>query len=246
MGIGAACAEEIAREGASVVVMDIDELAAAQIVSTIESSGGKAVSVIADVGTSEGCRKAVEKSVATFGGLDILLNNVGIQPPASYTNIEDTSEEMWDRIMAVNLKSRFLMAKFSIPEMRKRGGGVIISIGSVQGQLSANLVPAYAATKGGDESLTRQMALDYAPDNIRVLSVCPGGIDTPMLRNSVESKGLTLEQAFEKIDKTVPLGMGRGADIAKVAVFLASEKAAFMTGTSVNVDGGIMAKGAWA
>ena len=90
------------------------------------------------------------------------------------------------------------------------------------------------------------MALDYAPDNIRVLSVCPGGIDTPMLRNSVESKGLTLEQAFEKIYKTVPLGMGRGADIAKVAVFLASDKAAFMTGTSVNVDGGIMAKGAWA
>ena len=160
--------------------------------------------------------------------------------------MEDTSEEMWDRIMAVNLKSRFLMAKFSIPEMRRRGGGVIISIGSVQGQLSANLVPAYAATKGGDESLTRQMAIDYAPDNIRVLSVCPGGIDTPMLRNSVESKGLTLEESFDKIAKTVPLGMGQSVDIARVAVFLASDKASFMTGTSVNVDGGIMAKGAWA
>lgn len=246
MGIGAACAEEMASEGASVVVMDIDEAAANQTVSTIESSGGKAVAVLADVGTSEGCRTAVEKSVATFGGLDILLNNVGIQPAASYTNVEDTTEEMWDRIMAVNLKSRFLMAKFSIPEMRKRGAGVIISIGSVQGQLSANLVPAYAATKGGDESLTRQMAIDYAPDNIRVLSVCPGGIDTPMLRNSVESKGLSLEEAFDKIAQTVPLGMGQSVDIARVAVFLASDKAAFMTGTSVNVDGGIMAKGAWA
>ena len=246
MGIGAAGAEEMASEGASVVVVDINESAANQTVSTIESSGGKAVAVIADVGTSAGCRKAVEKSVATFGGLDILLNNVGIQPPASYTNVEDTSEEMWDRIMAVNLKSRFLMAKYSIPEMRRRGGGVIISIGSVQGQLSANLVPAYAATKGGDESLTRQMAIDYAPDNIRVLSVCPGGIDTPMLRNSVESKGLTLEESFDKIAKTVPLGMGQSVDIARVAVFLASDKASFMTGTSVNVDGGIMAKGAWA
>lgn len=246
MGIGAAGAEELASEGASVVVMDIDQPAANQTVSRIQKRGDKAAAVVADASTSAGCRAAIEKAVSTFGGLDILLNNVGIQPPESYTNIEDTSEEMWDRIMAVNLKSRFLMAKFSIPEMRKRGAGVIISIGSVQGQLSANLIPAYAATKGADESLTRQMSLDYAQDNIRVLSVCPGGIDTPMLRKSVGSKGFTLEQAFDKIAKTVPLGMGQPADIAKVAVFLASDKAAFMTGTSVNVDGGIMAKGAWA
>ena len=123
--------------------------------------------------------------MSEFGGLDILFNNVGIQPVASYANVENTTEEMWDRVLEVNLKSRFLMAKYSIPEMRNRGGGVIISTASVQGQQSANHVPAYAATKGGDLSLTRQMALDYAQDNIRVVSVCPGGVDTPLWRESI-------------------------------------------------------------
>ena len=246
LGIGAAGAQELASEGAYVVVMDVNESAADETVAGIRKSGARAVTVVADASTTAGCRSAVERAVSTFGGIDILFNNVGIQPPESYTNVEETTEEMWDRILAVNLKSRFLMAKYSIPEMRKRGGGVIISTGSVQGQLSANLVPAYAATKGGDASLTRQMAVDYAQDNIRVLSICPGGIDTPMLRDAVESKGLSLEQAFDQIARTVPFGMGQPEDIARVVAFLASDKAAFMTGTCVNVDGGIMAKGAWA
>ena len=131
---------------------------------------------------SSDCRRVVETTVERFGGVDILFNNVGIQPPASYTNVEDTSEDMWDRIIGVNLKSCFLMSKYSIPEMRKRGGGVIINTASVQGLQSQPLVPPYAASKGGILSLTRQMSIDYAKDNIRVLAVCPGSIDTPMLR----------------------------------------------------------------
>ena len=154
--------------------MDIDEKEAIATTEAINASGGAAVAVIADASTSEGCHKAVSRTLSEYDGVDILFNNVGIQPVNSYTNIENTSEEMWDRIIAVNLKSRFLMAKYCIPIMRKRGGGVVISTASVQGQQSANLVPAYAASKGGDLSLTRQMALDYAQDNIRVVSVCPG------------------------------------------------------------------------
>ena len=139
------------------------------------------------------------------------------------------------------------MAKYSIPEMRKRGGGVIISTASVQGQQSAHLVPAYAATKGGDLSLTRQLALDYAEENIRVLSVCPGGVDTPLWRDSVLSSGKNVEDAIVESGITHPIGrLGAPEDIAKVVAFLASDKASFMTGTFVNVDGGIMAKGAWA
>ena len=124
---------------------------------------------------------------------------------------------------------------------------MIISTASVQGQQSANLVPAYAATKGGDLSLTRQMALDYAQDNIRVLSVCPGGVDTPLWRESIINSDVSIQDAIASSGKTHPIGrLGMPEDIARVVAFLASDKAAFMTGTFVNVDGGIMAKGSWA
>lgn len=246
-GIGAAGAKELAFQGASVTIMDIDEKAAIATTEAINASGGVAVAVIADASTSEGCHKAVSRTLSEYDGVDILFNNVGIQPVNSYTNIENTSEEMWDRIIAVNLKSRFLMAKYCIPIMRKRGGGVVISTASVQGQQSANLVPAYAASKGGDLSLTRQMALDYAQDNIRVVSVCPGGVDTPLWRDSVLSSGKDVETALLESGSTHPIGrIGNTTDIAKVVAFLASNKADFITGTFINVDGGIMAKGSWA
>ena len=247
LGIGSAGAKELASQGASVTIMDIDQNAAESTVSTIRDNGGTAFSAIGDASLSLDCERTVSECVSRFGGLDILFNNVGIQPISSYTNVENTTEEMWDRVIAVNLKSRFLMAKYSIPEMRIRGGGVIISTASVQGQQSAYLVPAYAATKGGDLSLTRQMALAYAEDNIRVLSVCPGGVDTPLWRDSVISSGTEIENAIIESGKTHPIGrLGAPEDIAKVVAFLASDKASFMTGTFVNVDGGIMAKGSWA
>ncbi|MBA25606.1 MAG: short-chain dehydrogenase [Chloroflexi bacterium] len=247
LGIGSAGAKELASQGAAVTIMDIDESAAESTSLEIRSAGGKTIVVIGDASSSSDCDRCVSDAVSAFGGLDILFNNVGIQPVASYANVENTTEEMWDRILSVNLKSRFLMAKYSIPEMRKRGGGVIISTASVQGQQSAHLVPAYAATKGGDLSLTRQLALDYAEENIRVLSVCPGGVDTPLWRDSVLSSGKNVEDAIVESGITHPIGrLGAPEDIAKVVAFLASDKASFMTGTFVNVDGGIMAKGSWA
>jgi NAD(P)-dependent dehydrogenase (short-subunit alcohol dehydrogenase family) len=161
--------------------------------------------------------------------------------------VEDTTEEMWDRIIDVNLKSYFLMSKFTIPEIRKRGGGVIVNTASVQGLQSMPGVPAYAASKGGILSLTRQMSLDYARENIRVVAVCPGAMDTPMLRTALEATTDDVEAAVRLAGETHPLGrIGTGRDIANAVLFLASDKASFMTGEYVCVDGGYMAMGAWA
>ncbi len=245
LGIGAGAAMEFAREGANVVIADVNLPAAEGIVQQITGAGASCIAVGGDVAISEECKRVVAETVSRFGGLDVLFNNAGIQPRDSYTNVEDTPEDVWDRILAVNLKSRFLMSKYAIPEMRKRGGGVIISTASVQGLQSANLVPAYAASKGGDISLTRQMALDYAKDNIRVLTVCPGGVDTPMWRAGLDET--EVQERLTRSGRTHPIGrIGQPRDIADVVVFLASDKASFMTGEYICVDGGLMAKGAWA
>lgn len=247
LGMGGDISAEFAREGASVAVVDINADAGHTRVSNIEAAGGKAKFVEADLGRADECRRAVEETVSAFGAVDVLVNNVGVQGPASYTRAEDTSEEMWDRILSVNLKSHFLMAKYAIPEIRKRGGGAIINISSVQGLQSQPLVPAYAASKGGILSLTRQMALDYAPENIRVLAVNPGSIDTEMVRTLAALEPGPIEDTLRKWGEAHPIGrIGTGKDIANAVLFLASEKASFMTGEYVNVDGGYMALGAWA
>jgi NAD(P)-dependent dehydrogenase (short-subunit alcohol dehydrogenase family) len=183
--------------------------------------------------------------VAHGGGLDILCNNAGIQPRAAYAPAHELPEEMWDRILAVNLKSAFLMTKYSIPHLRRRGGGVIVNTASVQGLQSAKEVSAYAASKGGLLSLTRQLALEYAEDHIRVLAVNPGSVDTPLLLETVEGEPSAEQRRVW--DQAHPLGrIARPEEIASVVLFLASDAASFMTGESVCVDGGMMAKGAWA
>jgi NAD(P)-dependent dehydrogenase (short-subunit alcohol dehydrogenase family) len=247
LGIGGAASLAFAREGAKVAVMDVDRKAGEATVAQMKKAGGAGIFIEADAGTSAGCRRTVDETVKAFGGVDIVFSNVGIQPASSYANAVDLPEEMWDRIINVNLKSRFLMAKYAIPHMRKRGGGVIISTASVQGLQSMPGVPAYAASKGGDLSLTRQMSLDFANDNIRVLSVNPGTIDTPLVRQAAEAAGEPIEDALRQYGKDHPMGrVGKAEEIASVVLFLASDKASFMTGESVTVDGGMMAKGAWA
>ena len=247
LGIGQATAWEFAKEGATVAIADVDREAGEATVAEVERLGGEGLMVEADVSDSADCSRVVETTVERFGSVDILFNNVGIQPPASYTNVEDTPESMWDRIIGVNLKSCFLMSKYAIPEMRKRGGGVIINTASVQGLQSQPLVPPYAASKGGILSLTRQMSLDYAKDNIRVLAVCPGSIDTPMLRAAAGVMGGDPDEVVGQWGAAHPIGrVGTGQDIANAVLFLASDKASFMTGENVNVDGGYMALGAWA
>jgi NAD(P)-dependent dehydrogenase (short-subunit alcohol dehydrogenase family) len=245
-GIGRSISETFANEGALVSIVDIDAQAGNSAISQIHSTGGKAILVESDLGNTLGCKEAVIKTVSNLGSIDVLVNNVGIQGPASYTNVEDTSEKMWDRIITVNLKSYFLMAKYCIPEIRKRGGGAIINIASVQGLQSQKLVPAYAASKGGILSLTRQLSLDYADENIRVVAINPGTIDTEMVRSMAKLEDGTTDDTLAQWGKGHPLGrIGTGLDVANVVLFLSSEKASFITGEYVNVDGGYMASGAW-
>ncbi|MCL4862009.1 MAG: SDR family oxidoreductase [Caldilineaceae bacterium] len=242
-GIGRAISLSFAREGAGVVCADVDEAAGQAITQAAQGLPGKLVFLNADVGKASACQALVAKAVDTFGGLDIICNNAGIQPRRSYLPAHELPEEDWDRIIDVNLKSRFLMTKYGAPEMKKRGGGVIINTASVQGVQSALSVSAYAASKGGDLSLTRQLALEYAKDNIRVLAVNPGTIETPLALEASES----VEALRKAAEATHPLGrIGQPQDIANVVLFLASDQASFMTGEYVNVDGGMMAKGAWA
>src|SRR6185437_11900237 len=163
-GMGRATALAFAREGAAVTIADVDVTAGRAAVDQVHQMDGRGLFVHADVAVSADCRRIVAETVAAFGGIDILFNNAGIQPPDSYRNAEETPEELWDRILAVNLKSYFLMAKYAIPEIRKRGRGAIINNASVQGLQSMPGVPAYAASKGGVLSLTRQLAVDYAAE----------------------------------------------------------------------------------
>ncbi|MCL0099798.1 MAG: SDR family NAD(P)-dependent oxidoreductase [SAR202 cluster bacterium] len=246
-GIGKSTALEFARNGANVVIADINEKVGNATVSEINELGSRGLLVLADVSNSADCNNVVATAVETFGRVDILFNNVGIQSPDSYFNVEDAPEELWDRTINVNLKSYFLMSKYSIPEIRKQGGGVIINTASVQGLQSMKGVPAYAASKGGILSLTRQMAIDYASENIRVLAICPGTIDTQMVRAQAAREPGEPDDTIEKWGMTHPLGRtGDAREVANVVLFLASEKASFMTGEYVNVDGGMMALGAWA
>lgn len=247
LGMGRATALEFAREGARVTVADINRRAGEAVIQQMKSAGQQGLFVEADVARSADCQRVVNETVAAFGGVDVLFNNVGIQPPESYLTAEETPEEMWDRILDVNLKSYFLMAKYAIPHMKRRGGGVVINNASVQGLQSQKRVPAYAASKGGVLSLTRQLALDYAEHHIRVLAICPGTIDTEMVRASAAMQGGDVEETLRKWGKMHPIGrIGTGQDIANVVLFLASDKASFMTGEYVCVDGGYMALGAWA
>ena len=243
-GIGRGICEAFAARGATVLCLDIDEKAGERLA---RSSEGIAF-FRADVSRNAECEAAKGEAVSALGGIDVLCNNAGIQPPESYVPAHEVPEALWDRIIAVNLKSCFLMTKHCVPELRRRGGGVIVNIASVQGRQSMKGVAAYAASKGGILSLTRQLALEYAADNIRVLAVNPGTIDTPMTRG--ELAGMSSEQAmraWEAMARTHPLGrVGRPADIANLVLFLASDGASFMTGAGIDCDGGLMAQGAWA
>ena len=242
-GIGRAISLAFAREGANVACADIDDEAGREIEELAQSYPGTVIYRKADVSQSAACRELIAWTVSEWGGLDVLCNNVGIQPMSSYLPAHELPEEAWDRIIAVNLTSGFLMSKYSIPELQKRGGGAIINIASVQGLQSAKGVSAYAASKGGMINLTRQLALDYAADNIRVLAVNPGTIETPLALAAMNNDLQALRDASARVH---PLGRsGKPEEVAEVVLFLASDRASFMTGDNVCVDGGLMAKGAW-
>ncbi|MYC72477.1 MAG: SDR family oxidoreductase [Gemmatimonadetes bacterium] len=242
-GIGGGISRAFAGAGAQVAVLDIDAEAGA----ALAEEEGQIRFFEADVASDAVCAQTVGQIIEDWGRVDVLCNNVGIQPVPSYKLAHELPIEMWDRIIDVNLKSFFLMARHCLPQMMDQGKGVIINTASVQGLQSASMVSAYAASKGGIISMTRQLALDYAKYGIRVLAVNPGGIQTPLVDEVIEAFGHEREQFFEDYAKLHPIGRyGQPEDIANAMLFLASDKASFMTGENVCVDGGLMAKGAWA
>jgi NAD(P)-dependent dehydrogenase (short-subunit alcohol dehydrogenase family) len=245
-GIGRAICQGFARAGANVLCVDVNVEAGSELVSQ-DNSPGTIIFHQGDVGKASDCRAAVDAAVTHWGGIDIICNNAGIQPKSSYVPVHELPEEMWDRILDVNLKSTYLMCHYGIPYLKQRGGGTIINTASVQGMASANLVSAYAASKGGLISLTRQLALDYGVDNIRVLGVAPGTIDTGMPHAYEPLPPEEHARMRAEWGARHPLNrIGQPEEIARVVMFLASDYASFMTGETVCVDGGLMAKGAWA
>lgn len=237
-GIGRATATLFAREGAAVAVVDLDASAGQAVASEIASAGGRAMFVKADVSRAEDVRHAVQATIARLGRADILVNSAGIIRRASVT---ETSEEDWDRVMAVNVKSVYLLSREVVPVMAATGGGVIINVASGWGLVGGRAAAAYCASKGAVVQLTRAMALDHARDRIRVACICPGDTDTPMLHDEAAQLGEE-EEAFLADAAKRPLGrIGTPEDIAQAALYLASDAAAFVTGTTLVVDGGGLA-----
>jgi NAD(P)-dependent dehydrogenase (short-subunit alcohol dehydrogenase family) len=236
-GIGAAAALYLAREGASVAVLDCDAAAGGAIADELTAGGARARFVSVDIAHAAECERAVTQVIEAFGGLDILVNNAGIQ---TFGGPVDTSEETWDRTMNVNLKGHWLMSKYAIPHMLARGKGAIVNVSSVQGLASQANVVAYSTSKHAMIGLTRTMAVDLARRGIRVNCVCPGTIDTPMIRWIIEQDEdpARLERVLHNMH---PVGrIGKASEIAEVILFLASDRASFMTGSILTVDGGLL------
>ena len=238
-GIGRATAILFAKEGAKVVVADIDSKGGAETVKMIKNNGGKAVFVYADVTVAAETQKILETALKEYGRLDILFNNAGINPLGT---VADTSEEVWNRTIDVNLKSIFLCSKYAIPIMTKQGGGVIINTASVNGLVALPDEVAYDASKGGVVMLTKAMAIDHGSQNIRVNCVCPGATDTPLLRRYIKEATDSEKQLKTFIEYNAALRrLIQPEEIAFTVLFLASDEASAITGVALPVDGGCTA-----
>ena len=230
--MGATEAKLFAREGAKVVIGDILESEGHMTEAEINETGGECLFVHLDVTSEQDWQRAVAATVARFGKLDVLVNNAGIWPKEP--RLEDTSEELWNRIMEINVKGVFLGTKHAIPEMRKAGGGSIINISSVSGLVGSSGSSAYTASKGAVRLFNKSTAIQYAREGIRANSIHPGSIDTP-LTHHVWQDDQTREAAIAKN----PLGrIGTPEDVAYGALFLASDESSFMTGSELVIDGG--------
>ena len=237
-GIGRATAQLFAKEGAAVAIVDVNDSAGKDLAKEIQASGGKAIYIHGDVTRAEDCQRAVELTVGQLGGLDILFNNAGV---IRRKNILEMSESEWDRVMEVNVKSIYLMSKFTLPVMVKAGGGAIINNGSGWGLRGGRNAVAYCASKGAVVNLTRAMAIDHGPNNIRVNCICPGDTDTPMLHGEAVQLGLNKESFLAEAAER-PMGRyGQPMEVAQAVLFLASDAASYVTGTILVVDGGGLA-----
>lgn len=237
-GIGRAAALLFAREGAAIALADVNADAGQQVVDEIIEAGGRAFFELTDVAASADCRRFVERAIREFGRIDVLFNNAGI---IRRSTVLDLSEEDWDRVMAVNVKSIYLLSRAAIPHMQKAGGGAIVNTSSGWGLAGGGKAAVYCASKGAVVLLTKAMAIDHGPHKIRVNCICPGDTDTPMLREEARQLGVENSRFFAESAKR-PLGRaGTPEEIAQAVLYLASDASSFVTGTALVVDGGGLA-----
>jgi NAD(P)-dependent dehydrogenase (short-subunit alcohol dehydrogenase family) len=234
-GIGRATSLLFAREGAKIAVSGRNEDRGKEVVEEITAAGGEAVFISTDVRSADECRRTVEETVDAFGRIDILFNNAGV---LFANTVPDCTEEEWDLTLDINLKGTFLMSKYTIPIMVAQGGGSIIHNGSGWGLVGGAAAASYCASKGGTVLLTRAMAIDHAPQGIRVNCICPGDVDTPMLIDDARKRNMPFQTYLDEA-AVRPMGrIGTPDEIARATLFLASDDSSFVTGASLVVDGG--------
>jgi NAD(P)-dependent dehydrogenase (short-subunit alcohol dehydrogenase family) len=234
-GIGRAIAVLYASQGAKVVVTDVNEEGGNETIAEIKSKGGEALFIKADTSNPEDSKNVVEQTVAQFGGLHIAVNNAGIGGPLKPTG--EYPIDGWDKVIAINLSGVFYGLRYQIPAMLESGGGSIVNISSILGKVGTKGSPAYVAAKHGVVGLTEAAALEYADKKIRVNSIGPGYILTPLLTTNLDS---TVLKALEGVH---PMGrLGKSEEVAELALWLNSDKASFVTGSYYTVDGGYLAQ----
>lgn len=238
-GIGKQTALLFAQEGAAVAAADLDQVAAHEVAENIAGSGAQGRAFAIDVSDHGQIKSAVESTLEAFGGIDILVNNAGMPMPKG---LDELSEEDWDRTMAVNMKSVFLCTKLAVPSMQARGGGSIVNTSSITGLIGSRGQSAYCVSKAGIICFTKCMALELAPQHIRVNAICPGFTDTPMLQRFLNDWFPDKQERETFVGDTKAKAAlncyGTPNDMAQAILFLASEDARFITGHALPVDGG--------
>lgn len=238
-GIGQATALLFAAEGAKVAVADVDSARSEDTVRSIKANGGEALALQVDATNSSQVEAAVAKVVSVYGRIDILFNNIGI---VLIRELADTTEDEWDTMLRTNLKSAFLFSKYTLPHMRRQGGGAIVNTGSELGLVGAPSYTAYCASKGGIVLLTKALALECAKWNVRVNCICPGATQTRMLDSEIAHYD-DKEFITKSIIQNIPVGrIAKPKEIAQAVLYLASEASSYMTGATLSVDGGTTAK----
>lgn len=233
-GIGRAVAEAYAREGAKVVISDVNVEHGEETVATIKKNGGEAFFIQGDSSSAADNKRLVEETVAKYGRLDISCNNAGMGGPAKPTG--EYEPEEWDKVIALNLSGVFYACRYQIEQMEKNGGGSIVNIASIHGTVAAPNSPAYTATKHGVVGLTKNIAVEYGQKNIRCNAVGPGYIETALLKSNMDDNALNAIAAKSAMNR-----LGTSEEIAELVVFLSSDKSSFTTGSYIIADGGYTA-----